>query len=590
MQPLTQVMDIVQSRGEQRKPLQRIYRYLLRTDLLLQSYEAIGKNRGAMTRGSDKETVDGMSLKRINSIREQLATGQWHWKPVRRTYIPKKSGGNRPLGMPTWPDKLVQQAIKMILETYYEPQFSDLSFGFRPGRGCHDALQTIKHVWRGVTWFVEGDIKGCFDNIDHDVLMSILGRQIHDRKFLSLIRGMLKAGYMEELQWTRTLSGTPQGGIASPLLANIYLNELDHFVEENLIPRFTRGEKRAKNKEYFRLHTRMRKARERGDLESATNSRKQLQQIPSVDPNDPDYRRLRYVRYADDFILGLIGPKADAVAIKAEISNFVTNELRLELSETKTLITHAPSKPARFLGYDVRVCREQSKHTRGRRSMMGEAVLSVPRSAVQAKVSEFKRNQKVIHRNEFLGMSDYQMVTAYNSILRGMYEYYCLAHDVSVRINELRWVLQTSLLRTLACKYKSTVMRMLRKYRRKTPTRSFIAVSVETPNGIRTATFGQFSLARKKYPDMPEPRVWYPLRPYSDMITRLMAGRCELCGDKEGPFENHHVRRLKDLVLIPAKERAPWMKIMLDIRRKTLVVCEKCHTAIHNDDRGVTTL
>ena len=189
------------------------------------------------------------------------------------------------------------------------------------------------NYWSGVRWFVEGDIKGCFDNIDHEVLLSVLGERLHDNRFLRLLTYLLKAGYVEDWKYGRTLSGTPQGGIVSPILANIYLDRLDKFVENVLIPAHTRGTDRRPNREYTRLSDRMKYHRKVGHHSLAAALRKQMQQLPSRDPHDPDYRRLRYVRYADDFVLGFIGPKAEAQQVKESLETFLRDTLKLELSK-----------------------------------------------------------------------------------------------------------------------------------------------------------------------------------------------------------------------------------------------------------------
>jgi group II intron reverse transcriptase/maturase len=296
------VLAIIQEYGKRKLPLKNIYRLLYNPDLYLRAYARLYSNKGAMTKGTTSETVDDMSLGKINGIIDKLRQERYRWTPVRRVYIPKKNGKMRPLGMPTWSDKLLQEVIRLILEAYYETQFSNHSHGFRPERGCHSALSEIKQTWTGTKWFVEGDIKGCFDNIDHQVLMVILRETIHDNRFLRLIDGLLKAGYLEEWYYHRTLSGTPQGGVISPILSNIYLDRLDKYVEKVLLPKYNRKDERRANPQYRRLQKRMLALSKKGMKREAAQMRKQLRQLPYNDPYDPDYRRLRYVRYADDFL------------------------------------------------------------------------------------------------------------------------------------------------------------------------------------------------------------------------------------------------------------------------------------------------
>ena len=241
MQDAETVLNVIRERGERGLPLENIYRLLYNRNLYLRAYGRLYSNQGAMTKGTTAETVDGMSLAKIDRIIDALRYERFRWTPVRRVNIPKPNGKTRPLGIPTWTDKLLQEVIRMILEAYYEPQFSDRSHGFRPDRGCHSALSNVTNHWTGVRWFVEGDIKGCFDNIDHEVMLSVLGEKLHDNRFLRLLKYLLKAGYMEDWKYGRTLSGTPQGGVVSPVLANVYLDRLDKFVETMLIPTYTRG-------------------------------------------------------------------------------------------------------------------------------------------------------------------------------------------------------------------------------------------------------------------------------------------------------------------------------------------------------------
>ena len=303
--------------------------------MFLLAYGRIAKNRGAMTPGVASETADGMSLDKIDAIIEALRFERYRWKPVRRTYIPKKQGKLRPLGIPTWSDKLVQEVVRLILEAYYEPQFSDRSHGFRPKRGCHTALSEVHRTWNGTTWFIEGDISQYFDSLDHEVLLQILAENIHDGRFLRLIGELLRAGYLEDWKFNKTLSGSPQGGIASPILSNIYLDRMDKWVETELLPTYNRGAKRKENVEYARLNTHAYWLRRRGNVEAARTLRKQVKHMPSKEPVDADFRRLRYIRYADDFLLGFIGPRSEAEEIKAKVGTFLRDRLKLELSEQK---------------------------------------------------------------------------------------------------------------------------------------------------------------------------------------------------------------------------------------------------------------
>jgi group II intron reverse transcriptase/maturase len=280
-----------------------------------------------MTPGSTPETVDGMTLAKIEQLIDDLRHERYRWTPARRVYIPKASGKRRPLGVTAWSDKLLQEVIRSILEAYYEPQFSDHAHGLRPGRGCHSALREIQHTWIGTRWFIEGDIASCFDTISHEVLGAILVEKIHDKRFLRLVQQLLQAGYLEQWTYHRTLSGTPQGAVVSPILANILLDRLDRYVETVLIPAYTRGTRRRVNPVYNYLCTRLHHLRRQGRKAEARQVRKQQRRIPSGDPADPDYRRLRYIRYADDWLLGFIGSRHEAADIKRQLSSFLQTTL-----------------------------------------------------------------------------------------------------------------------------------------------------------------------------------------------------------------------------------------------------------------------
>jgi group II intron reverse transcriptase/maturase len=362
-------IEIVRDRGRRNLPLQRVYRNLQNRELFLMAYAKLYANKGATTKGVDsKNTVDGMSLKRIDNIIARLREGTYQWQPARRAYIDKKNGKKRPLGLPGWDDKLLQQVIKMILEAYYEPRFSDHSHGFRPGRGCHTALREVYVCWKGTKWFIEGDIKGFYDNINHDVLLGILERDIKDKRFLKLIRQLLKAGYIEDWQFHKTYSGVPQGSVIGPLLANLVLNDLDQFVEEELFPQFNKGKEREKNPEYRRLSYAMTKARREENTQLYRQLKKQRQQLPNRDPYDPHFRRLKYVRYCDDFLLGYAGTRQEAVEIKQRIQEFLSHQLKLTLSEEKTLVTHATNGCARFLNYEIYIGLNNTKLTNNKKN------------------------------------------------------------------------------------------------------------------------------------------------------------------------------------------------------------------------------
>ena len=296
MQEAAVVLSVLRERGRKGLPLTQLYRQMFNKDLYLLAYGNIYSNKGAMTPGASAETADGMSEDKIDQIIEQMRHERYRFAPARRVWIPKKNGKLRPLGLPPWPDKLVGEVVRLLLEAYYEPRFSGRSHGLRKGRGCHTALREIRDGWTGTVRFIEGDISDCYGSMDHVVLMSILAEHIHDQRFLRLVRHMLRAGYLEDWEYRDTLSGVPQGGVASPILSCIYLDKLDQFVEQELIPQYTRGASRRKSPEYIRVTSRLARARRDGNRAAARNLERQLRTLPYGDPMDPGYRRLKYLR------------------------------------------------------------------------------------------------------------------------------------------------------------------------------------------------------------------------------------------------------------------------------------------------------
>ncbi|WP_201346453.1 reverse transcriptase/maturase family protein [Streptococcus suis] len=579
------ILTVIHERGKQDKPLERVYKLLFNRELYLIAYAKLYPNNGAMTKGVTEETIDGMSIQKIDMIIEQLRQETYYWRPARREYIPKKNGKHRPLGIPVWSDKLLQEVIRMILEAYYEPQFSEHSHGFRPKRGCHTALQEIQ-TWKGTRWFIEGDISSYFDTIDHDVLITMLSRQIQDGRFIRLIKNMLEAGYLDDWKFHKTISGTPQGGVISPLLANIYLHQFDKWVGEELIPQYTRGKKQKANSAYNRLSRRIKCYQDKGDYKKVHQLIVERRNLPSVDTYDTSYRRLRYVRYADDFILGFTGSKAEAKAIKKQIGDFLNTKLSLELSQEKTLITHATGESAKFLGYEIKAQRVNDYiDNKGRRSANGVIALFVPASVIESKYRQYMKNGKAIHRNNLLHDDDFSIVQTYQQEYRGLVQYYILAQNLSW-FSKVYWYMETSLLKTLAFKHKSSINKMLAKYKTTTTStngRTVPCLQVVVPREDKpplVATWGGISLSYKKKAVIEDaPYQVYGGR--TELIKRLLENKCELCGSEEN-IEVHHIRKLADLNKHNGKLVPKWKEIMSARRRKTLVTCRDCHHAIHN--------
>jgi len=416
-------------------------------------------------------------------------------------------------------------------------------------------------------------------------MLAILAEKIHDNRFLRLIGNMLEAGYLEDWRWNATLSGCPQGGIASPVLSNIYLDRFDKFVEQSLLPDYNHGKRRHRSQAYRDVDNAIRRAMRRGDHQTARLLRQQLRRLPSQDPDDPGYRRLRYVRYCDDWLLGFAGPRREAEQIKTRIQAFLREELKLELSESKTLITHAVRQAARFLGYEIRTQHADAKITSGRRSVNARIGLFVPRDVIRQRCARYMRKGKPAQLGALLHDTDHSIVAKYASEYRGLVQYYLLAQDV-FRLEKLRWVTETSMLKTLAGKHRSSVNKMAAKHK----------TVIDTPEGKRTcfqvvvprdrgrkplvATFGGIPLKRQRAAVLSDLPPVTASTKRNELIHRLLAGRCEIC-ESTSRLEVHHLRKLADLKRHDRPGKPSWVHLMAMRRRKTLVVCRPCHEDIH---------
>jgi group II intron reverse transcriptase/maturase len=583
MQEAEVVLGVLRERGRKGLPLTQLYRQMFNRDLYLMAYGRIYSNQGAMTPGPSQETADGMSGEKIDQIIGLMRRERYRFAPARRVYIPKKSGKLRPLGLPSWSDKLVGEVVRLLLEAYYEPRFSGRSHGFRKGKGCHTALREIHNTWTGTTWFIEGDISDCFGSLRHEILLGILAEKIRDQRFLRLISGMLKAGFLEDWQYHETLSGCPQGGVVSPILSNIYLSKLDDFVERELIPRHTRGADRARNPAYRQEYAGLLRARRRGDRAEARRLARLIRTLPALDPMDPGYRRLRYLRYADDHLLGFTGPRAEAEQIKARLAEFLRDDLGLVLNASKTLITHARSQRARFLGYDITVQHSSTRITNGRRSVNGRIALRVPPEVITAQCARYRQHGKPWPRSRLQNLDDYEIVRVYGAEYAGVVNYYLLAQDVW-RLSKLRWHAETSMLKTLAAKHRSTVTRMAARYRAKVVTDDGLRACYEarvTREGKRdlVARFGGIALRHDRRAVITDPGPVLVRLPRRELLRRLQRRQCELC-EQGATVAVHQVAGLKQLGT-PGPGQPAWAVLMAKMRRKTLVVCAPCHEHIH---------
>ena len=598
MQPTTEILARIRGNSLANKDevFTRLYRYLLRPDIYFVSYQNLYANDGAATKGVNDDTADGFSEAKVANIIRKLSDESYQPTPVRRSHIAKKNNPKkkRPLGIPTFTDKLVEEVLRMILEAVYEPVFLPVSHGFRPGKSCHTALKSLKREFNGSRWFVEGDIKGCFDNINHEVLISFIRNKIRDARLIKLIYKFLKAGYLEDWKYHKTYSGCPQGGVASPILSNIYLHELDKFVM-GLKAEFDTRNKESVTLEYRLLSNEVQKLSYHiGNAEGTEKERllaeyRQKRKLMLKTPcTAQTVKCIKYIRYADDFIIAVKGSKADCQWIKGRLSEFIAQSLKMELSEEKTLITHS-SQCARFLGYDIRVRRSGVIKRGGpgrktKRTLNNACELSIP---FDDKIHDFifakgiairKKNGTLfpVHRASLLRLTDLEIVSTYNAELRGICNYYGIASNF-YKLCYLGYLMEYSCLKTLAAKHKSSISKVIAMYK---DGKGKWGVPYETKAGRKRRYFVKY--ADCKETSNPTDIVSNAAIIYGYSRTtleqRLKAKVCELCGatDSES-YEIHHVNKVKNL-----KGKRQWELVMIAKRRKTLVVCKKCHYAIHH--------
>lgn len=575
-----------------------LYRLLYRPELYVMAYERSKSKPGNMTTGTDGQNLDGMSMSQILGIIDELKDESYMPQPARRVYIPKTNGKMRPLGIPTVKDKLVQEVMRTILECIYDsPEgatFSEHSHGFRESRSTHTALEEVCKQWNGTKWLIEGDIKSFFDEIDHDVLIKLLGKRIEDDRFLNLVRKFLNAGYVEDGRFAATEKGTPQGGVISPVLANIYLHEFDQWVED-VSRKHTKGLKRKPNKVYRSLVRKrsylLEKCEGRPDEEQAARLKaleEQLSVTPSVDTADPDFIRIRYVRYADDWLIGVTGPKALAEAIKADAANYFAETLKLKLSFEKTKITHC-SKRAEFLGFQVgtpkykgtrmvKLKAEGSEHYQVRRtSNASQMKVWAPKSGLLKKLLgegfiKFKNDEPFsIAKRSYVHLDPDDIVLRYNAIKRGLVNYYRPVVNIRV-LSHIDYLLRLSLAKTLAQKYRTSMKAQFRKRG------SSLKVWKMFNGQTKVVEYWECDFNVDTWAFSKSPRNPYELYKRYAKTTRSKLGMdCCICGDWNN-IHMHHLRHLRKGSKTVVKG---FNRVMAQINRKQIPVCQPCHVNIH---------
>lgn len=581
---------------------------ILSRDNILLAYRNIKANKGSYTAGTDKKNITDIGSQTPDDVVKRvrfIVTGSEHGyrpKPVRRKDIPKPNGKTRPLGIPCIWDRLIQQCIKQIMEPICEAKFCNNSYGFRPNRSVEHAINRTYTMLQmmNLHYVIEFDIKGFFDNVNHSKLIrQIWSLGIHDKTLIFIIKRILTAPIkMPDNTTVLPNKGTPQGGIISPILANIYLDKFDKYVNE-YVRKFKKGKKHMRTKEYRRNEVELSKARialknanDDCERENAIARIRQLEKervnIPPSDPMDNNYARLVYVRYADDWLCGVIGSKEDCKKIKEDFKNFLKEQLQLELSEEKTLITNA-QKSAKFLSYEIRVrhsnLTKRDKTGKLVRNYTGRIVLEVSSDTIRKHLIDTGAMKLIYHNGKEIwkpkaiyrlkNCDDLEILDYYNSMIRGFYNYYCIANNSSI-INSYKYIMEYSMYKTYGTKYRTSISKVIGKFR----AGKDFAVKFRNSKGVEKMRvfYNEGFKRQKKAFQSNADLVPNTIKYFSStkLIDRIKARECELCGKTNTPIEIHHVHRLKDL-----QGKTFWEALMIARNRKTIALCRECHKKLH---------
>lgn len=536
-----------------------VYRLLYQRDFYYIAYNNIKSNDGAETVGSDNTSLHGFCEQWIDDLITSFRNESYQPIPNKITYIPKKNGKMRKLSFPNGKDKLVQECVRIILECIYEPTFSNLSHGFRPNRSVHSALAQVS-TWNSTTWFIEGDIASCFDEIDHRVLENILRERIQDERFIRLINKLLNAGYFDtNNQYQSTKLGNAQGSCTSPILANIYLDKLDKYMEM-VIERDTIGKYRKQNPEYANLRYCLKKATTQNDVPEIKRLKKALKNVPSVDKFDTSFRRVHYARYADDFVIGIISSKEYAIRLKQEVKVFLEEVLHLRLSEEKTKITHAKHDKIHFLGYII---------TRRKNHM--NILIDMDKLIHKLKDNGMcEANGTPTSIKRLFSKPTKDIITYGNQVLRGLINNNqgCINYYQGWRI---QYIVQYSIARTLARKYDISLKKVFKKYHDNLTT-----TYINDKGKEKTISLAMYRSFKKSDTFFKQwlVKIKKPVK-YTYRNTNPLKRTCYICGN---PHQNKMFHRRK-ISLIPT----PYphiIKEMIRINRRQICLCSDCFSKV----------
>lgn len=593
-----------------------LFRVLKKDELWIVAYRKLSINKGAVTAGGGKGTIDGTSMKVLRRLKDLVSSGNYTVGVTRRVNIPKPKGGLRPLGIPEFQDKLVQEVLRTLLECVYEPRFYESSHGFRPQRSQHTCLRQIRRDFGGTKWVIEGDISKCFDTVNHHIVRRCLSRTIDDERFVNLIiRGLRSKVLMPKgaLEWMDV--GTPQGGVCSPLLSNIVLHQLDKFISR-LKRRIDKGLRRRRNPEYVSLMNRSRYYR---GMDAGKKAMRAARRITPVLTDDPNFRQLQYVRYADDFIIGVTGPRELAVRVKMLITRFLKQRLRLQLNDDKTVITQISKKGVPFLGYTIKkgpsFVMKHTQHfgnyTRRIRRIRSNGLIllaDVNKVIQNLAYKGFCKGSEPVPNFRYMHQPQSYTITKVNNILRGLNEYYRVSENRKAAVSRFSYLIRYSIAKMFAAKYKlRTAAHVFKKAGKDLGSLlGSKGVSTHRADDNRSAKDAKnagsvvkgktLKLLYTKYKEISKPELsplakrWDPWKMVGQghipwPITRRtgfsirgrmsLSASCSHCGsDKQ--VKMHHVRGLKHLNKNNIIEVA-----MIASKRKQVPLCRVCHLAAH---------